>query len=155
MNPSNFQTATVLDNIKDIDERYPGSMKDAGIIAMLSSLITLQSPSSFDPNSIYSIVEYIDEMLPGSMKRAAIVYLLSQLSAGTSVIESGVDSLSGGTKTIYSSNASSNNPIILTSYASGTASILVCNSIVDGVSFTINSSNPSDTSKVAWAILKP
>ena len=73
MNPANFQTAAVLANIKAIDERYPGSMKPAGIVAMLSSLVALNAPSPFAPNALYPIVKYIDEQLPGSMKWAAMI----------------------------------------------------------------------------------
>jgi hypothetical protein len=154
MQPSQFNTQSVLNNIKAIDEAYPGSMKKAGIIVALFELLGTQTPANFDPNSVKSFVTDTDELLPGSMKEAALVYIMAQLSVATRVVESGVAQLVNGSATVNSVNASASNAILLAYYSmDGAQATISYGNLNAGVSFGITSSKSNDTNLVSWAIL--
>ena len=152
---TNLNSAAALANIRAIDERYPGSMKLAAIVAFLSQ-INSAPQTAFDPNPLYPVVKAIDDELPGSMKLAAVIYLLAQMSNGPLVIESGIATLSGGTATVLTSNASPANTVLLSYYSkNGASASLSYGTVVTGVSFVINSSDSQDANSVSWAILNP
>jgi hypothetical protein len=74
----------------------------------------------------------------------------------TQVLDSGLATLAGGTVTVSSASADASRPILLSYFSlNGNAATIDYANVVNGVSFTINSSFGGDTNMVAWAILKP
>ena len=71
------------------------------------------------------------------------------------ILDKGIAQLSGGTVIIGSDFAYSTNIISLTYYSlDNTAATIGYLNVVDGVSFTINSTNITDTNKVSWIIFQ-
>lgn len=88
--------------------------------------------------------------------KAALLYLICQNFMNPYVLDSGIADLSGGVALVLSTNALSTNPILLTYYyISGSTGSLYYDTVADGVSFTIHSTNLADTNKVSWVIIKP
>lgn len=110
---------------------------------------------SCDPNALMQAAACL-RCIPQGDRGAVMISLLCQLSSGPRPIEAGVATLSGGSVTVFSKNASVNNSIIITEYSPGstTQNPLAYGSIVEGVSFVISSSTGTDNSKVSWVIFK-
>lgn len=155
MSFNQFDTPEVLAVIKAIDDAYAGKMKKAAMVAGLAQFNSGQPAAIFDPHDQMSYIRYTDEHLPGSMKDAGIVYMIAQMVYNPHVLDAGLATLAGGTATVLTTNADSQNPILLTYYSATTGgSLLNYNTVVDGVSFNINSSNPADAGIVSWMIIR-
>lgn len=74
----------------------------------------------------------------------------------STIAASGIATLSSGTATVSTAAANTAYPIILTYYSlDGTGANIRYGTVLNGVAFTITSSNGADNNKVAWAILRP
>lgn len=154
-----FDTPAVIANIKLLDERLPGSMKEAAEICSLAQLLSGQQPHYFDPVPLLPAVKYTDEKLPGSMKKAALIYMLAQQNYGPHILDAGVATLNGGTPatvTVSSTSADTNNVVLLSYYSvdSTNRGTLSYDTVSDGVSFRIYSSIVGDDNKVSWLIIQ-
>lgn len=121
-----------------------------GVVGALAEL-TLENP---DIKQIQSELACLNCATPTQLK-SAVAFLLCRMQFMTSrILDSGIATLSGGSATVLSDHASSGNPILL-SYQNVTGPIgtLISSTIVNGVSFVIESSNVGDANTVAWIIV--
>ena len=91
--------------------------------------------------------------------KAVIDNLISNVTdlQSTYIIASGVATLVGGTATVNNSLISATNNVLITVQSLGTVSSptpICVTSKVSGTSFTITSSDATDTSTIFWAIVE-
>lgn len=155
MGYNQFDTPAVLARIRDIDQKYPGHLKQAAMVCALAQLNIGRQPRDFDPSAALPYVKYTGQVLPGTMTLAAIVYMLAQTAYNPHFLDAGIVTLAGGTATVLSASAAATRAILLSYYSiDGNGATVRYGTIVDGVSFVITSSNGADTNQVSWAILE-
>lgn len=128
--------------------------------AVIAYLLAVIAGGPTDPQSLLAASNCIDKVIPAGMMQAVITALLCNINNGqtmnTNLLDAGIAPLSGGNATVPTSAASASNVILLTYYSLNFSLASVgYSTIVNGVSFRINSSNGEDTNLVSWAIFKP
>jgi hypothetical protein len=150
---TNADLLGMQDTLRQVDDRYPGSMKLAAIIDRLTAICPSAGP--FDPETLYDQISVLDVKLPGSRKLAALIYLIAQIAAAPHYLAGGIATLVGGTATVVTPLALSTRPVLLTYYSQDQSQALITyDTVVDGVSFIIRSSDALDTGRVSWVILE-
>jgi hypothetical protein len=106
-----------------------------------------------DADDLFGVTDSADDYLFGVGSTGSLKVLDESALTGGGV--TGVAALSGGTKTVSTTNVQADSKIFLTYASSGftNAGMLRVGTIVAGTSFVINSSNGSDANHVNWFIL--
>ena len=94
----------------------------------------------------------------GASGELITVKLLDQLDAaavGAQIVDFGTTTLVAGTKTVTNTKVASGDKILVTPYTlGGTPGTLSVGTITEATSFVVQSSSNSDTSVVAWVIVR-
>lgn len=128
---------------------------------MLQGVASIPAFLSFEGKTTQQIRDEIKCLVCTDQKRmkAMLVMLLcktaNQIIMNANLLDCGIATLANGTATVTSAYADSGNTILLSYFSlDNTGATVVYNTVVNGVSFMISSTNPTDTNLVSWAILK-
>lgn len=151
-----------------LPDDVPELMRDSACYAcmsdkeMLQATAAMQASLFLEGKTVEEVRDTVKCLICATPKqlKAAMTLLLCQSALSqfmnSNVLDSGIATLAGGVALVLSTSALSTNPILLTYYyISGAVGTLYYDTVVDGVSFSIHSSNLADTNKVSWVIIKP
>lgn len=150
----------LIQGLQVVEAQLPGPNKKA--LALLGLALMQGYGNANDVTNILPLsaatvreAQIVGSGLPGGTLDTAIVFLLYQLALNNStVLDSGVATLSSGAATVNTPYVKAANPVILTYYSlNNNAATIRYGSVVDGVSFVITSTNNSDSNKVSWAVI--
>lgn len=135
--------------------KFPGLSERDLKLATLYALCVLPGPSATAQTLISgAMAAGYDGLSDRELEECILAVVCSNVNS--QILASGLAQLSGGTVVVSSAAALATNPILLTYFSLNNQQATIgYGTVVDGVSFTITSANPTDNNMVAWAILKP
>lgn len=126
---------------------------------MLQAIAQVLATVNFESGDGTALQETAGCLLCANPKQilGAITFLLCETNFMVSrILDSGIVQLSAGGVSVLTDKIASTTPVLLSYlYVSGTKGTVSYSSIIDGIAFNIESTNPADTNYVSWAVLKP